>query len=1830
MMGGSTQRGTFVVGFTVHEAKELSKEGRAVDAVCVIRCLDRVYTTEVQYDKLQYAKFGDSYIWGDILLTEDEFRMTYLDFEVQSANVIFRNDVIGSGKVQLSMVRMRSSHSYNNKWLELRNEENAITAKLLVSVNCIGEGDLAAKPDEDGGTGGAADTEEQLKDLKKVLLQDKQDNTELDDHRQAYHLFVHIHRAENLGGFTKGDISPYIVVDFNGCQLQTEPCPGTNSVNFNECFRIPVLMPIFADAIAIRIWNSNWGKDMILVQGRLSFSLLRMHAMKPRWFNFYGFSEDEVGDLDFFMSHAERPEENFFVGRLLISGRVQRVDSLKMLKHPGRVAGMPFEEPASSVVHMLVDVFEVSGCSGIEVYVTASIGKVQQKTKRVERQPNGRFHFSDGGRGRMKAWETIMCMDEVNQTDIIISIHANVVGGTIGEVAGWHRVGFKRLKLKDVRQWKGEMTSPTWLSMNPMPHLPSSIMPGQMLVCLAWSPEMVKDRGFPTCDPIDFELRCYCFMARNLDSQSGEVPCAFVELCCAGETERTQTYPFSGSPQWQKLVTMQIQLQRDVAAKRVYPEPIQVAIYDDIVHKELDMEAELAKRAQQATDAAGQVDTTGLGGVLSVDDDKAKRLHRWAARQAATVPDYAGAIAGNVMAKKRLGAVSGGRRLIGRVVVDFRRFLRLPRVKEGAMRPKWLRVRGGQLGAKHVGDVLMGFQLMKRKYATIYPEESLQPQGRLCLISLAFLGLRDVRPVNGEQVQTPALELEVLQPCAPEGDEAAVPQPLVKQITYRREPREPLAPGDHNRKFKMGGNSGYEFLMSEHIEARLPKNPVFESIIRVRLFAITKSQVDKKAGGRSDDERASTARSDDGSTLDGASEKGSTKSRRKRKHAKKDHDLPDEDLIGEGLMTLGDMLPWCKTKKSRKLREANDHFHLDTSEEDDDKQADGVYVSSDEEMENAAYETIEADGNTPLNFTFQADHKTGDGDRHFPPTIATIETGSPLKGTTLKAGDWLVGYAGEEDGGREHVCYHWHFDRATEELKGWESKKIKLRFRRNRRQDVAVRIYKGQNGLLMEKDDESKPPMIKKDISLNKIWKKLNVGKGFVIVDINGFNTSMMTFETKEFQALWELRPCVITCNMGAGTQGSITDKALQETKEITLAGLPSRYIKAKRDRMAPRDTCLKHSRAPRPTAFLMPLLEARHMNLRVAQGSLIDVQGTIKEFGDAQDDDGDMNTRPSVLGNLEDSMPASDFDKIKIMNGDKQVGLLKLRVRIVSPPMMNWWDHTSKGQVVDRTVFDETKFRKRYKVDIPTSVRVRTYIVRGLGVSGFRGGCGNPYPFFMYGDQPVHMRHKVIENTSEPRFFCTEERDVQLPDQAYFEVGFNDLDKTFGSDGLIGKSIIDLEDRYYNRQFQEYMKANAVPIEYRNLLTEGAGGQLVSKGNLEMWMEIVATSMASEVPTSPLYQPPPVEVELRVVVFGCRRISRRVCVDENGEQRETVDVMSRVALLCPTFQGPQPLVQESDWHYGCSSDAEFNWRYVWSRIQVTRGVPIDCRIQMSLVEKARFRQSTLCEGVLDMRPYCKKVALMHQMISVGSELPLSNPELTLMIKDDVGSGAFALEQDALRERVGRGGGEALPEQDAHGAEGGKYDTSAALVMTLVQVYSQTHASDRLEVVGLGRQEPNRKPALTYPSTGRDWKAQLPFAAAALNAGLDAMTGAKRRCIVYTAIIAVVAFYYLLNYIPGPDMGCPVPQRSCKARCPACEYCFAKGGFKINTGDETWHCYSMITGSYPAGCVSGIASKTYCNIGDSIKAEVASNGCHFPDGVAEENKCATVTTTSSR
>merc|ERR1712066_980687 len=102
----------------------------------------------------------------------------------------------------------------------------------------------------------------------------------------------------------------------------------------------------------------------------------------------------------------------------------------------------------------------------------------------------------------------------------------------------------------------------------------------------------------------------------------------------------------------------------------------------------------------------------------------------------------------------------------------------------------------------------------------------------------------------------------------------------------------------------------------------------------------------------------------------------------------------------------------------------------------------------------------------------------------------------------------------------------------------------------------------------------------------------------------------------------------------------------------------------------------------------------------------------------------------------------------------------------------------------------------------------------------------------------------------------------------------------------------------------------------------------------------------------------------------------------------------------------------------------------------------------------------------------------------------------------------------------------------------------AAIMKVLVQVISQTEASTQEQKVGMGRNEPNRNPILSYPKTGRTWQSVLPTAAQAIELAIESLSSGKRRCGIFSIIMFFLMLIGGLHYFKNGNTGCPYIQSS--------------------------------------------------------------------------------------
>jgi len=147
----------------------------------------------------------------------------------------------------------------------------------------------------------------------------------------------------------------------------------------------------------------------------------------------------------------------------------------------------------------------------------------------------------------------------------------------------------------------------------------------------------------------------------------------------------------------------------------------------------------------------------------------------------------------------------------------------------------------------------------------------------------------------------------------------------------------------------------------------------------------------------------------------------------------------------------------------------------------------------------------------------------------------------------------------------------------------------------------------------------------------------------------------------------------------------------------------------------------------------------------------------------------------------------------------------------------------------------------------------------------------------------------------------------TKLPGASMLKIEAWDYDTLF-SDDLIGYTEIDIEDRYYDHNWEQLEEK---PIEVRPLLHPDIHGD---QGYISLWVEVFEKKDKNAVKKWEITPPPNIAIEARVIVWETREI---INMDDEG----TSD------LYVTTFFDVEEKSQ-TDLHFRCQTGkGSFNWR---------------------------------------------------------------------------------------------------------------------------------------------------------------------------------------------------------------------------------------------------------------------------------------------------------------
>lgn len=271
-----------------------------------------------------------------------------------------------------------------------------------------------------------------------------------------------------------------------------------------------------------------------------------------------------------------------------------------------------------------------------------------------------------------------------------------------------------------------------------------------------------------------------------------------------------------------------------------------------------------------------------------------------------------------------------------------------------------------------------------------------------------------------------------------------------------------------------------------------------------------------------------------------------------------------------------------------------------------------------------------------------------------------------------------------------------------------------------------------------------------------------------------------------------------------------------------------------------------------------------------------------------------------------------------------KTVGRLKGLIRIVE-----------EKETIDKDpLLPENLMKQLLK---PKSYVVRLYALKAINLEAVDkdifGNAENsdPYLRVALGKNVFDDRKHAVNDVTNVDLYKVVTFETELPGVS--QLNLEIMDKNMiGGDVLIGKTCMDLEDRWFDNRWQEYGKENMImpgddptdkakvrwktkPIENRSIYAPGFS---LPRGVVECWLDIMTAEESGTFPPDDVSLPPTQIFEVRVVIWKSK----------NVPPMDSFEGMSDLFVKAwPEGCAPQ----ETDTHWRCKKGkASWNWRLLF------------------------------------------------------------------------------------------------------------------------------------------------------------------------------------------------------------------------------------------------------------------------------------------------------------
>ena len=508
----------------------------------------------------------------------------------------------------------------------------------------------------------------------------------------------------------------------------------------------------------------------------------------------------------------------------------------------------------------------------------------------------------------------------------------------------------------------------------------------------------------------------------------------------------------------------------------------------------------------------------------------------------------------------------------------------------------------------------------------------------------------------------------------------------------------------------------------------------------------------------------------------------------------------------------------------------------------------------------------------------------------------------------------------------------------------------------------------------------------------------------------------------------------------------------------------------------------------------------------KIRRGKFIDQKSETSLFDALKDDNSKIIYKytKDIIVDDDKSSVGSVKSQVGFMseNTDKKsYGKFKGLIRIASKTKMDEYNKTIEenkdqlmhgGTYVDMKNYDKyDKLCKRLVNKEQVIIRVYILELNELAKKDLFSESDPYIKLYLNDKLVINERKNYQEDQKNCKWYKYYDIAGEIPGSSNLKIEVWDWEAIL-SDDLIGYTTIDLEDRYFNEDWQNLIHK---PVEVRPLINPDLSGP---QGQVYMWLEMFKASEKSQHHVWKISPEPITELEVRFIVW-------------ETEDMEMMDAEGTSDIYVIGYLGQKDR-QKTDVHYRCQTgNASFNWRML---------LPLQCPIQkpeltIQVYDKDIFSSDDFISGTkINLKNLVMVPKHLEMPIKFTREYYQDLDEDEKKIYGDIEFLKKSEDEEGIKFWVQcyKGRDDATGE----GEKGGR-------VMCSLEILPKALAD--IEKVGKGRDEPNINPHLPPPVGRFEWTLN-PFKF------LNQLVGPKFRKKCYCICLCCLAIIYLVYALP--------------------------------------------------------------------------------------------------